>query len=49
MTSSKFASIFELTVSHPVIVEFAQHHQGEDLNIAGYTDVTNAEVVVTTT
>jgi len=49
MTSSKSASILEPTVSHPIIVEFAQHHQGKDLNIIGYTDVTDAEVVVTTT
>ena len=49
MTSPKPASILEPPVSHPIIVEFAQHHQDKDLNIIGYTDVTDAEVVVTTT
>jgi len=36
MTSPKPASILEPPVSHPKIVEFAQRHQGKDLNIAGY-------------
>ena len=31
--------------SRSIIVEFAQYHQGKDLNIAGYTDVTEADVV----
>jgi len=49
MTSSKFASILEPPPSRSIIVDFALHRPVKCLNIVSDTDVTDAEVVVTTT
>jgi len=48
MTSSKFASILEPTVSRSIIVDFVLHRLAKYLNIVSDTNVVGAEVVVTT-